>query len=122
MSYYADSATISMHTATPTCWADSSIAERAAILVFLLAFFFLACGESTVPASLNHSAGRLLCHPRRADDENGMRRWTTRMVTFLVIGALTRHGPKPVGHVVSSLGRADASQLGAPVVPPSARR
>ena len=25
------------------------------------------------------------------------------MVTFVVIGALARHGPEPVGHVVSSL-------------------
>ena len=34
MSYYANSATVFMHAATPTCWGDSSIAERAAILVF----------------------------------------------------------------------------------------
>ena len=35
MSYFANSATVFMHVATPTCWSDSSIAERAAILVFL---------------------------------------------------------------------------------------
>ena len=40
------------------------------------------------------------------------------MVTVVVIGALTRHGPKPVGHVVSPLWRVNASQRGAPVVPP----
>ena len=65
-----------MHAATPTRWSDSSIAERAAISVFLLASFFLACGESTVFASLNHSVARPLCPPRRAGDERGVRRWT----------------------------------------------
>ena len=64
MSYYADSATIFMPTATPTCWSDSSIAERAAILVFLLALFFLAYGESTV-LIMNHGAG-VCCAPHDA--------------------------------------------------------
>jgi len=56
MSYYANSVTVFMHAATPTCWGDSSIAERAAILVFPMALFFLAYGESTV-LIMNHSAG-----------------------------------------------------------------
>ena len=61
MLYYANSVTISMHAATPTCLGDSSIAERAAILVFLLALFFLAYGESTV-LIMNHSVG-VCCVP-----------------------------------------------------------
>ena len=61
MSYYANSATIFLHAATPTCWSDFSIAGRAAILVFLLALFFLAYGESTV-LIMNHSAG-VCCVP-----------------------------------------------------------
>ena len=34
MSYYADSVMVFMYAATPTCWSDSSLEGRAAILVF----------------------------------------------------------------------------------------
>ena len=72
-------------------------------LLFLLAFFLLAYGESTVLASLNRSAGRLLCPTRRAGDENGVRRWSDDdgNVCRNWISGMAR--PEPAEHVVSPL-------------------
>jgi len=76
---------------------------RDPLLFLLLAFFLLAYGESTVLASLNRSAGRLLCPTRRAGDENGMRRWSDddgNVCRNLIFSAAR---PEPVGHVVRPL-------------------
>ena len=76
---------------------------RDPLLFLLLAFFLLAYGESTVLASLNRSAGRLLCPTRRADDENGVRRWSDDDGNVCRDWISGTARPEPVEHVVSPL-------------------